>query len=177
MIYFFPNCLTSKWLKGSVVQLLIASDRLQIWNVFQKFSRTIYEFVFTSVAKLQVLPWKFITFLKRRLFLSFTVNKTLKSRNFNSAKFLQYYIHISENQQANITWLYRRKSIFLSLRKKICTAWNTSCFWCLIFLVFFNCYLADPRPISGHSQGDRLTNPVLITAFWTISTRSSPGAS
>ena len=30
---------------------------------------------------------------------------------------------------------------------------------------FFNCYLAAPRPILGHSQGDSLTNPMLITAF------------
>ena len=30
---------------------------------------------------------------------------------------------------------------------------------------FFNCYLADPRPTLGHSQGDSLTNPMLITAF------------
>ena len=33
------------------------------------------------------------------------------------------------------------------------------------FFVFFNCYLAAPRPILGHSQVDRLNNPMLITAF------------
>ena len=32
-------------------------------------------------------------------------------------------------------------------------------------LFFFNCYLAVPRPTLGHSQGDSLTNPMLITAF------------
>ena len=37
----------------------------------------------------------------------------------------------------------------------------TSCF----FVVFFNCYLAAPQPTLGHSQGDSLTNPMLITAF------------
>ena len=30
---------------------------------------------------------------------------------------------------------------------------------------FFNCYLAVPRPHLGHSEGDSLTNPMLITAF------------
>ena len=30
---------------------------------------------------------------------------------------------------------------------------------------FLNCYLAVPRPTLGHSQGDSLTNPMLITAF------------
>ena len=32
-------------------------------------------------------------------------------------------------------------------------------------LLFFNCYLAAPRPTLGHSQGDSFTNPMLITAF------------
>ena len=31
--------------------------------------------------------------------------------------------------------------------------------------IFFNCYLADPRPTLGHSQGDSLANPMLITTF------------
>ena len=30
---------------------------------------------------------------------------------------------------------------------------------------FFNCYLAAPRPTSGHYRGDSLTHPMLITAF------------
>ena len=30
---------------------------------------------------------------------------------------------------------------------------------------FFNCYLAAPRPNSGHYRGDSLTHPILITAF------------
>ena len=30
---------------------------------------------------------------------------------------------------------------------------------------FFNCYLAVSRPTLGHSQGDSLTKPMLITAF------------
>ena len=33
------------------------------------------------------------------------------------------------------------------------------------FFFFFNCYLAVPRPTLGHSQGDSLTNPMLITAY------------
>ena len=31
--------------------------------------------------------------------------------------------------------------------------------------IFFSCYLAVPRPTLGHSQGDSLTNLILITAF------------
>ena len=36
--------------------------------------------------------------------------------------------------------------------------------WWIDFF-FFNCYLAVPRPTLGHSQGDSLTNPLLITVF------------
>ena len=32
-------------------------------------------------------------------------------------------------------------------------------------LFFFNCYLAVPWPTLGHSQGDSLTNRMLITVF------------
>ena len=31
--------------------------------------------------------------------------------------------------------------------------------------IFFSCYLAVPRSTLGHSQGDSLTNPMLITSF------------
>ena len=34
-----------------------------------------------------------------------------------------------------------------------------------VFLFFLNCYLAVPQPTLGHSQGDSLTNLMLITAF------------
>ena len=46
---------------------------------------------------------------------------------------------------------------------------------CAALNFFFNCYLAVPRPTLGHSRGDSLTNPMLITVFSTISTRRSPG--
>ena len=36
--------------------------------------------------------------------------------------------------------------------------------------IWLFCYLAAPRPTLGHSQGDSLTNPKLITAFLSIST-------
>ena len=36
----------------------------------------------------------------------------------------------------------------------------------LVFLVFFNCYLAVPRPTLGHSQGDSLAKPKLIIAIF-----------
>ena len=45
------------------------------------------------------------------------------------------------------------------------------------FLFLFNCYLTAPRPTLGHFQGDSLTNPRLITAFYLMSTRRSLGAS
>ena len=32
-------------------------------------------------------------------------------------------------------------------------------------LIFFNFYFAVPQPTLGHSQGDSLTNPMLINAF------------
>ena len=41
-------------------------------------------------------------------------------------------------------------------------------FFFFFFFFFFNCYLADPRPTLGHSQGDSLTNPMLIAAFYLI---------
>ena len=44
-------------------------------------------------------------------------------------------------------------------------------------LFFFNCYLAVPLPTLGHSRGDSLTKPMLITSFSTSSSRRSPGAS
>ena len=37
--------------------------------------------------------------------------------------------------------------------------------WPFFFFFFFNCYLAAPRPTSGHYRGDSLTHPMLITAF------------
>ena len=33
---------------------------------------------------------------------------------------------------------------------------------------FLNCYLAAPRPTLVYSQGDSLTNPMLITAFYLL---------
>ena len=42
---------------------------------------------------------------------------------------------------------------------------------------FFSTYLAVPQPTLGHSWGDSLTNPMLITVLSTSSTRRSPGAS
>ena len=42
-------------------------------------------------------------------------------------------------------------------------------------IVFFNCYLAAQRSTLGHSQGYRLTNPMLLGAFLSVSTRRSPG--
>ena len=38
-------------------------------------------------------------------------------------------------------------------------------FFFFFFFFFFNCYLAAPRPTSGHYRGDSLTHPMLINAF------------
>ena len=39
--------------------------------------------------------------------------------------------------------------------------------WTLFkIIIFFNCYLAAPRPTLGRCQGDSLTNPMLIIAFY-----------
>ena len=35
----------------------------------------------------------------------------------------------------------------------------------VVLFLFFNCYLAAPWPSLGHSQGDSLTKPILITLF------------
>ena len=54
----------------------------------------------------------------------------------------------------------------------------TLCFTVSFFCFFFwNCYLAVPRPTLGHSRGDSLINPMLITAFSSSSTRRSRGTS
>ena len=42
---------------------------------------------------------------------------------------------------------------------------------------FFNCYLAAPQPMLGHSQGGNLTNPILITVFLSILNLRSPRSS
>ena len=42
--------------------------------------------------------------------------------------------------------------------------------FCSFFQIFFYCYLAVPLPTLGHSQGNSLTNPMLITAFVQVRT-------
>ena len=42
------------------------------------------------------------------------------------------------------------------------------CVYSFLKYIFFNCYLAGPRPTLSHSQGDSLTNPMLITAFYLL---------
>ena len=43
---------------------------------------------------------------------------------------------------------------------------SVKCHKAPLLSVFFNCYLAAPLPTLGHSQGDSITNPMLITAFY-----------
>ena len=35
----------------------------------------------------------------------------------------------------------------------------------MLIVFFLNCFLAASRPTLDHSQGESLTNPILITAF------------
>ena len=55
---------------------------------------------------------------------------------------------------------------FRGIKKKIFEIWVL--FWLLlilltIFINFFSCYLADPRPTFGHCRGGSLINSMLIT--------------
>ena len=82
--------------------------------------------------------------------------------------------------------IMNRKTVIMRKKFLICTFIiiinNSSRFLCNLLILFyfilffFNCYLAVPRPALSHSRGDSLTNPMLITAFCTSSTRRSPGA-
>ena len=57
----------------------------------------------------------------------------------------------------------------------MCNLTLLSWFWCVLFNflwfcpishgIFFNCYLIASRPALGHSQGESLTNSIVITAF------------
>ena len=35
-----------------------------------------------------------------------------------------------------------------------------------VHVIFFNCYLAAPRPTLGHYWGDSLNHPMLITTYY-----------
>ena len=69
-------------------------------------------------------------------------------KSSSNGQFPQFADEISPNQEI------RRNSGTLR-------SWSYICF----FFVFFNYYLAAPRPTSGHYRGDSLTHPMLITAF------------
>ena len=47
-----------------------------------------------------------------------------------------------------------------------CQAVHTNHWKTALLFIFFNCYLAAPRPTLGHYQGDSLTHPMLIIAFF-----------
>ena len=63
----------------------------------------------------------------------------------------------------------RRTNYAQGLRNHVCVyvTYRRYNFLNVIFFFFFfcNCYLAAPRPTSGHYRGDSLTHPMLITAF------------
>ena len=40
------------------------------------------------------------------------------------------------------------------------------CYIDIVYVIFFNCYLAVPRPILGYYRADNLTQPMLITTFF-----------
>ena len=51
--------------------------------------------------------------------------------------------------------------IFKKNAMYMCTLFNKV----IYIYIFFNCYLAAPQPPLGHSQGDNLTIPMLITTL------------
>ena len=61
---------------------------------------------------------------------------------------------------------YEDPHVMLSAYRKEVVNWP----FCSFFQFFFYCYLADPLPTLGHSQGNSLTNPMLITAFVQVQT-------
>ena len=58
-----------------------------------------------------------------------------------------------------------QSSIYNFFRSFERTSLSQNLIFSLTFFFFFNCYLAIPQPILGHSQGDSLTSLMLITAF------------
>ena len=60
---------------------------------------------------------------------------------------------------------YLFKFFFKVLKFLVCLSVSGVLFIVAVFCFFFNYYLAAPRPTLGHSQGDSLINPMLITVF------------
>ena len=56
--------------------------------------------------------------------------------------------------------------ILQSINVGVRTAILVFTWFILQYLLFFNCYLAAPRPTLSHYRGDSLTHPMLITAFY-----------
>ena len=52
-----------------------------------------------------------------------------------------------------------------SVEKRFLASLSKMSFSPEIFFFLFNCYLAAPRQTLGHTEGNSLTNPMLITAF------------
>ena len=79
-------------------------------------------------------------------------HQRLNFETFECSVFLQVLHHSSVS--CKITPLYFFRSIIIQFVQKKSIE------------VFFNCYLAAPRPTLGHSQGGNLTNSMLITACY-----------
>ena len=100
--------------------------------------------------------WQINFFVALDCFLPFYPPKNLKNQNFEKLKKIIGDIIILHKCTKNHDHM-----IFCSLDMvhNRCNCYFS--FW----VFFFNCYFTALRPTSGHSQGDSLTNPMLITVF------------
>ena len=74
-----------------------------------------------------------------------------------------FSIHFLHNNITIVLIPNKRPTTKFLLLKFIDTVFSFN-LW--MFHIFFNCYLAAPWPTWGHSQGNSLTNPILINAFY-----------
>ena len=105
---------------------------------------------------------KFKTTKKRRYY----VPALLLFFNFNEEK--KYIPSNDRKNKDNQVYLLNttEKQYTMEKHKNLCS--NRSHLSLINSFFFFNCYLAAPRPTLGHYQGDSLTHPMLITAFFYI---------
>ena len=84
---------------------------------------------------------------------TFSVYIIISTKGSHVSLFLKIKKNLSRKTSQNVADKSNSFHIYLFQQ----SMWN--------FFFFFNCYLVVPRPTLGHSQGDSLTNPMLITAF------------
>ena len=116
--------------------------------------------------------WSFFLVRLLCIFLNLSYNHAWKIL-LSSMSWYSCYLELLDNLQKQI---YRTVgSSLAAFLEPLVYCWNVASL-SLFYGYFFNCYLAVPQPTSGHSQGDSLTNSMLITAFWFTLTWGSPEA-